>query len=178
MSMDFIAGAALLAQDKHFKTHEEWVRNLSAKMHRDGNLEKAWDGRIKGEPVKAYIESSRWLAKCPYCTRAEGVEPTEKFLFCFGCNMLDNDYQAVPVEFPEENLKNQIIAVLMERPMKPIGGPTKYERIVRMQPRIVIERNGRRFGLGRNWWHEQSVDDLRAEQDELIARWKEMQHGV
>ena len=92
--------------------------------------------------------------------------------------MLENDYEARPVEFPEESLKNQIIATLMERPMKNMGGPTKYERIIRMRPMIAIDLNGKRMGLGRDWWHEQTVDDLRREQDDLIAQWKEQQNGI
>jgi len=178
MDFNIIAGAAMLAQDKHYKTHAEWIRNMSAKMHASGDLEKPWNGNTKGEPVKAYIEVSSWRAKCPYCGHPEAVEPAEKLFFCFHCNMLENDYEARPVEFPEESLKNQIIATLMERPMKNMGGPTKYERIIRMRPMIAIDLNGKRMGLQRDWWHEQTVDDLRREQDDLIAQWKEQQNGI
>ena len=60
MDFNIIAGAAMLAQDKHYKTHAEWIRNMSAKMHANGDLEKPWNGNTKGEPVRAYIEVSSW----------------------------------------------------------------------------------------------------------------------
>jgi hypothetical protein len=172
-TFDIIAPASLLAKDRHFNTHAEWVRSHSAKASANGTLEKAWNGKIKGKSAKAYIESSRWLANCPYCGRPEAVDPNEKFMFCFSCNMEANDYEAAPVEFPDIKTVNEITAALMERPMKYLGGPTKYERIVRMQPLIVIERDGKRFGLGRNWDADQTVEDLHEEQDELIRIWKE-----
>lgn len=173
--LDIIAPASMLAQDKHFSTHAEWIRNFSAKLHAEGLLEIAWNGQIHGEPVKACIDSSRWVAFCPYCESAEAVDPVEKIFFCFHCNMLDNNYEALPVEFPEVKLMNEIIATLMERPMIQRGGPTRYERITRMLPVIHIDVNGQRFGLGRAWHHSQSVEDLRAEQDVPIHEWKEGQ---
>lgn len=173
--LEIIATASMLANDKHFKTHAEWIRNFSAEMQAKGTLEKAWDGKVNGEPVKACIDASRWIAFCPYCDHAEAVDPVERVFFCFNCNMIENEYQALPVEFPEVNLINEIIAVLMERPMKQTGGPTRYERVTRMRPMIVVEKNGKRFGLSRSWHWSQSIDDLRAEQDEPIKYWKEKQ---
>ncbi len=171
--LEIIAPASMLANDKHFSSHAEWLRNLSAKMAAAGDLEKAWNGQVRGEPVKACIDSSRWVAFCPYCENAEAVDPIERIFFCFRCNMLENEYEAIPVEFPEAKLLNEIVAVLMERPMIQRGGPTRYERITRMQPVIYIDVNGQRFGLGRAWHHSQSVEDLRAEQDDPIREWKE-----
>jgi hypothetical protein len=173
--LDIIAPASMLAKDKHFASHTEWIRNLSAKMAASGDLEKAWDGGVHGEPVKACIDSSRWVAFCPYCASAEAVDPVEKVFFCFHCNMLENDYQALPVEFPEAGLQAQVIAALMERPMIQRGGPTRYERITRMLPVIFLDMNGQRFGLGRSWHFSQTIEDLRAEQDEAIRAWKEGQ---
>lgn len=171
--LDIIAPASLMAQTQHFQTHVEWIRNTSARMYASGNLEAPWNGQIKGKAVKACIDSSRWVSFCPYCNHAEAVDPVEKVFFCFNCNMLDNDHEALPVEFPEAKLMNEIIAVLMERPMKQVGGPTRYERIARMQPMIVIVKGDRRYGLSRSWHWSQSVEDLHLEQDEAILQWKE-----
>lgn len=169
---DVIAPASMLAKDKHFQTHVEWLRNISALMHKEGSLEKPWDGRVQGEAVKACIDNSRWVAFCPHCKNAEAVDPKEKVFFCFRCNMVDNEYQALPVEFPETKLMNEIIAVLQERPVLPGFGPTQYERICRTKPAITLEIDGRRFGLTRSWHYSQTVDDLRKEQDEPIKAWK------
>lgn len=178
MNNDIIASASLLANDKHFRTHAEWVRNFSAELHKKGSLEKPWNGSVKGRPVPACIDSSRWIAYCPYCGKPEAVDIDEKFFFCFTCNMVENDYEAVPVQFPDAKTISEIVAVLMERPVKVTGGPTKYERIVRMRPVIGIERDEKRYGLGRDWHFSQTVDDLHREQDDLIRLWKERQHGI
>jgi hypothetical protein len=165
---NIIAPARLLARDHHFNSHAEWIRNFSAQMENHGTLERAWNGKVRGDVIPAWIDSSRWVATCPFCGRLEAVDPDEKIFFCFNCNMLDNEYEAMPVEFPDEQKINTIMALLMERPMRSIGGPTQYERIARMQPLIAVEIGGRRFTLGRTWHWSQSLDDLKAEQDSPI----------
>jgi hypothetical protein len=169
--IDIIAPASMLAKDKHYNTHGEWIRNTSAKMQASGDLEKAWNGTVKGEAVKACIANSSWVAYCPYCKSAEAVDPQEKIFFCFRCNMLENDYSALPVDFPEPAMMAEIIAVLMERPMLQGHGPTRYERIIRMRPAIAIQIDGKRFGLGRAWHWEETIDDLRNQQNVPIAEY-------
>lgn len=175
--LNVIAPASMLAKGKRFATHGEWIRNISSQMARTGDLEVAWNGSIKGEPVKACIDSSRWVAFCPYCNGAEAVDPQEKIFFCFKCNMFDNDHAALPVEFPDARTIKKIVAVLMERPMKQAGGPTEYERITRLVPLIYIEVGGRRLGLGRAWHWSQSSDDLQLEQEDAIKAYKEQING-
>jgi hypothetical protein len=172
-----IASILIMVQDQKFATHSEWLRNVTAQMEHTGALEKAWNGEIgKFNPdtpdALAWIDNSRWLVTCPFCGNKEGVDPNEAILFCMNCDMLDNNYMALPVVFPDKPTASLIEAVLLERPVTFVPAPTKYERIVRQTPIIFKEINGQLLGLGRCWTPNQSIEDLHAEQDELISAWR------
>lgn len=174
---DQIASILIMVEDQKQSSHSEWLRNLTAQMEAVGSLEKAWNGRVEKTSgdipdVFAWISQSRWLATCPFCNSQEGVDPIEKIFFCMNCDMVDNGYSALPVIFPDPETIAQITAVLLERPVKFIPAPTRYERIIRQVPIIYKEINGKTLGLGRSWTPDQTVEDLHAEQDDLIALWK------
>lgn len=176
--VDQIASVLIMCQDKKFKSHREWILNITARMEQAGSLESAWDGRVgKLNPeladLLAEVEQSRWLAQCPYCASFEGVAPEEKIFFCMVCGMSENDHMALPVVFPEPNMIAQIQAALIERPVHFIPAGTRYERVVRQTPLINVFVDGQSRGLGRNWQPNQTVQDLRTEQDMAIEAWKE-----
>lgn len=183
--LDVIAPASMLAREQHCSTHREWLLKYTAKMHQAGHLDVAWKGgEVAGDAVKAYIDHSRWIARCPNCQTAEAVDPEEKIFFCMFCSCEDNGYKARPVEFPEPELIKKIVRLLLERPVKHMPGPTAYSRITNAKPAIIVDRRGRveggsiqpgvhiQFKLSRSWHYDQTLEDLEEEQREAVESWR------
>ena len=172
-----IVSVLIMCEDRKAKSHKEWLLNKTAQMENLGALEQAWTGEIgkanENLPdVEAFIDQSRWLARCPFCGGVEGTGPEEKIFYCMTCGMGDNNYMALPVVFPEPDTIAKIQAVLLERPVNYPPAPTRYERVVRQTPVIGIDINGQLLGLGRSWQPGQTIEDLHAEQDTAIVEWK------
>ena len=74
----------------------------------------AVDWRVKGE-VRAYVNHSRWHARCPHCAGIETVAPGQPF-FCMSCHMALNGFRPAAVIFPEG--WTEIEAVLLARPVE------------------------------------------------------------
>jgi len=86
--------------------------------------------------VKAEINHSRWICKCPWCNGAEIADKQDKRFFCLSCFNESIGGKWAKVEFPKD--AEEIEVILSERPM---------------------EEN-------RNWMHGESLAKLRQENKE------------
>ena len=68
--------------------------------------------------IEAYINHSRWIADCPYCSGAEMVDPHDKKFYCFNCLMIDVGGRPIRVKFPPKPTREKIEAVLLKRPFE------------------------------------------------------------
>lgn len=64
------------------------------------------------EPIKAIVNSGRWLARCPFCAGAERVFESNPVFLCMSCHNKGTAH--IKVEFPEE--RKEIEAILIKRP--------------------------------------------------------------
>lgn len=164
---------------------------------------KDLDKTPTGTPVKARIWQSQWIADCDVCNSAMFVDPDEPIFFCFGCGNRLNGNKPRPVIFPPEAERKEIERLLLERPVNDFGGLSDLERVglqkavLEIQEERVDEarfqellRSNKKVKnedipkqiivkpLVRSWEGE-SIEQLRAEQDEAIKNWKkELTRGV
>lgn len=82
-------------------------------------LDNRWVGaranwKVQGDPVKAFIQRSSWVAKCPEkdCNEQVIVDIDEPF-YCPNCQNIRNGGFARPVSFPEN--REDIERVLLAR---------------------------------------------------------------
>lgn len=127
-----------------------------------------------GKPVSPEIWQGQWIARCEDCNGASFIDPDEPFFFCFGCGNRSNGGYCRPVVMPD-NWK-EIEAVLLERPVDDIAGLTDLERAGMARPVLFTEREMDgvpvQLPLVRSWIHGETLEDLHAQQDEPIRRWK------
>lgn len=88
--------------------YEAFVEQAAKKIWRGAKVN--W--RIKGN-VKAEINNSSWIVKCPFCSGAILHEPGAPY-FCPNCLMEGNEGYAMTVEYPEA--RAEIEAALLRRP--------------------------------------------------------------
>lgn len=110
-----------------------WEKHIERKV--PPQMRAAAKGPRMALSVDAYINHSRWVADCPYCTGSEMVDPDEKKFYCFNCLMLDIVGRPIRVKFPLKTTREKIEAVLLKRP----------------------------FEENRNWFTEESLQDLKDE---------------
>ena len=90
---------------------------ISKAMYKRWSLLPRWE--VRGS-VAAYINHSRWIARCPFCPGALTVSEDDPVFFCVDCGMQANGGGpgtpgcAMAVQFPE-NMR-EIEAVLVDRP--------------------------------------------------------------
>ena len=77
-----------------------------------------------GEPVVAFVNAGRWCGRCE-CGGAEYLNVHEPVFWCCSCFNIANDHRPRPVEFPDEDTRDRVAAVLLHRqgPVLP-GGPS------------------------------------------------------
>ncbi len=70
------------------------------------------------DPVEAFVDGSRWLAKCPTpgCGGAERVNFATLLFFCCECRNAPVDHDYIRVTTPTAKLRGQIETALLERP--------------------------------------------------------------
>jgi hypothetical protein len=119
-----------------------------------------------GTPIWARVYQGQWIADCE-CAGASFVDPDFPVFFCFSCGNRANDGRVRPVLFPPD--RAQIEAALLERPVDDLRGLTDAERAVLAQPLIHVMGKG---GLARNWLPGETLDDLHAQQDDPIRKWR------
>jgi hypothetical protein len=115
------------------------------------------------------------------CNSASFVDPEERIFFCFGCGNRSNGQKPRPVIFPEE--WQEIERLLLERPVNDMAGLTDLERAGMAKAVIFVEKEAihlphavmpkHSLPLTRSWEPGESIDDLHAQQDEPIRKWKD-----
>ena len=60
-----------------------------------------WQNPPKGEPVTAWVNNNRWIARCE-CGGPETVDPLEPIFFCFSCLNEFDGFRLRPIEFPAD----------------------------------------------------------------------------
>jgi len=101
--------------------------------------------------VYARVDSGRWLADCPICSRSNYVDPDEPVFYCFGCGNQGSG-KFVPVIFPEE--REEIETLLLARPVT-------VEETDTNPVSQAINSVASIPGHARNWDNELSVEDLK-----------------
>lgn len=149
----------------------DYIKKQQRKIHMRGiplNIE--W--KVQGKPVFARIWQGQWIADCEYCNGASFVDPDEPIFFCFGCANRVNGMHLRPVEFPSD--WKEIEKVLLERPVDDVRGLTDNERAGMARPLLYLDRgNGEPLlPLTRSWIPGETIEELRAQQDNLIEQWK------
>ncbi len=132
----------------------QWMQKLAEQSIRRGRFNLNWDGvHVSGFPVSAFIDFSRWLAKCE-CGQFNYVDPDEAVLFCACCGN-GNSGMARPVLFPSSSERLKIEAILMERPVTPNPLAKNAIEAARLE-KPVYEL------LPRSWYPSQSIENLLA----------------
>lgn len=69
------------------------------------------------EPVLAFVDGSRWLARCPntVCGGAERVNFETGLFFCCECRNAHVGHDYLRVTFPSQKQRDQIEAMLLQR---------------------------------------------------------------
>jgi hypothetical protein len=106
---------------------------------------------VKGVLTYAYVNHSRWVADCPFCSSAQVVTPDDRRFFCVDCGNANVRHAYVEVEWPPDDEIDEI------------------ERLLRLRP---DEQN-------RNWYPMEPVAALRAENKTfLLSREKEIEEAL
>lgn len=90
-----------IAQEKILCRHdmggsaESFARSQAANL---GLQIPAWEAR--GDPVRAVVNSGRWLVNCPSCAGAEYADPSDRLFWCASCWNIAQDHYPRPVEWP------------------------------------------------------------------------------
>lgn len=175
-SVDYIVTA------KHYGgSARGYIRRMQAQHLRRGvrvNV-RDFDGRSRGEPVRARIWQGQWIADCDQCGGAAFVDPDEPVYFCFGCGNRGNGGYLRPVEFPEG--REEIERLVLERPVNDSAGLTDLERVGLARPLVAVQKTIEgvdvTWYLTRSWDPGETVEELHAQQDAALAKWRDAQRG-
>ncbi len=74
-------------------------------------------GATAGEPtVTAFVDGSRWIARCPFCAGAERVNFDTGLFFCCGCRNEQAGHAYLRVVLPAKGDREKIEKALLKRP--------------------------------------------------------------
>lgn len=140
------------------RSAESWILALCVKAVAQKKISRGWDGTtVSGEPVLAFINSGRWLARCKVCGNLVYVTPSTPLAYCPECGN-GGSQAAWPVEFPVD--REEIEQVLLAREVVvPAGRLVRNEIEEALNARPVIP------GLARNWRPGITAAELRAENE-------------
>ena len=108
-------------KSQKIKTLKDWqpvslntfVASIRRKQRRSGPL----SGIVVSSPtVKAEINYGNWIARCPFCTGAELVDPEDPRFYCLSCDMKAINGQWLQVEMPTISFRQKLEAELLKRP--------------------------------------------------------------
>jgi hypothetical protein len=180
-SVDYIISA------KHYGgSARGYIRKQQQDLHRSRGIAvtiKDLDQEPTGIPVKARIWQGQWIADCE-CNGASFVDPDEPVYFCFSCGNRVNGSKPRPVIFPATLERLEIERLILERPVDDLAGLTDLER-AGMAKAVLHKEVSLPDGttallpMVRSWEPHESIEDLRAQQEEPIRKWrKELKHVV
>ncbi len=133
---------------------------------------------LSQRPVYGRIELGQWVANCE-CGGVEYVTPNDPIFFCFSCGNAVDAGDLRPVIFPSDEERIKIEDLILQRPVYENRGLDDMEKAYGAQAQILIEVEGGRYvPLTRSWNPDESIDDLKREQDEPIRLWQEKQRNA
>jgi hypothetical protein len=130
-------------------------------LYHSTKLGYQWTGNVQGDPVTAFVDYGRWLAKCDVCGGLEYVTPTDPIFFCHGCGNLMNNRAARPVIFPDDEERQAIEAALLERGVTPGLAIGLIDQMRLSVPDVP--------DLQRSWQPGETVDDIQVQTTALTA---------
>lgn len=119
------------------------------------------------QPVRARVWQGQWIADCE-CSGAAFVQHSDPVFMCFSCANRLQEGRLRTVQFPPPLELNEIERLLLERPVDDLAGLEDKERAGLAKPLVFVEGRG---GLARNWTPDQTVEDLRKEQEKPLSEW-------
>lgn len=123
---------------------EDWILWACAKSVEAKKILQGWDGHsIDGEPVLAFVNNGRWLARCKVCGNPMYVSYQTPVAYCSECGN-GGTYVAFPVAFPVD--REEIEAALLTR--KVVVREGQY---IRNDVEWALNSRPAIPGLGRNW---------------------------
>ncbi len=141
---------------------EQWILWMCTRSIDAKKISQGWDGRsIEGEPVLAFVNNGRWLARCKVCGNPMYVSWLVPIVYCPECGN-GGSQVAWPVEFPDE--RERIEAALISRLVE-LADPKK---LIRNDVEWALNARPVIPGLGRNWRPGITVEQLMAENDEAL----------
>jgi len=73
-------------------------------------------GTVDAPTVTAFVDGSRWVARCPFCAGAERVNFQTALFFCCGCRNQVVDRAFLRVTLPAKGNREKIERALLKRP--------------------------------------------------------------
>lgn len=71
-----------------------------------------------GPILQAEINHGRWIARCPFCSGAELVDPADLRFWCLSCDMAGSKRHWLPVQMPTAAARLQVEGLLLKRPQQ------------------------------------------------------------
>ena len=173
-SVDYIVSA------KHYGgSARGYIRKMQQDLHGTRGIAvtiKDLDKEPTGAPVRARIWQGQWIADCE-CNGASFVDPDEPVFFCFSCGNRANGSKPRPVIFPPKLERLEIERLLLERPVDDLAGLTDLERAGMAKALLFKEitmpdGSVAVLSMTRSWEPHESIEDLRAQQDDPIRQWR------
>jgi len=128
-------------------------------------------GKTATIPVQARIELGQWIADCE-CGGCEFVDPDEPIFFCFSCGNREHANMLRPVLFPNPEVRAEIEALILARPVDDRRGLDDLERAHMAKPLIVSEtEDGAVIPLTRSWNHGEPIENL-VEENKVIEKYE------
>lgn len=118
------------------------------------------DAEPEGEPVDAFVDYGRWIARCE-CGGAEAVDYDDPIFYCLACGNMTNNGKPRPVNMPDE--WQEIERLLLKRPVRLRGGRNAFERATMAEP-VVSTEHGQ---LSRTWLPGETLDDIKRQNNAL-----------
>lgn len=151
----------VVARDKQDSV-QAWIIWKCEESIKAKKIKQGWDGvSIEGEPVLAFVNNGRWLARCKVCSNPVYVSPTKPILYCPECGN-GGSKSAWGVEFPLD--REKIEAELLRRPME-LADPN---RLVRNEIEEAFNSRPVIAGLTRAWRPGITVETLAKENDDAL----------
>lgn len=152
----------LVARDKKDSV-QAWIISKCEEAIWAEKIRRGWDGStVEGEPVLAFINHGRWLARCKVCANPIYVSWQTPIVYCPECGN-GGSTSAWSVEFPVN--REEIEAALVARPVE-ISNPSK---LIRNDVEWAFNARAVLPGLGRNWLPGETVEQLMAENTEALG---------
>lgn len=163
MSEQIITLDDLVTRDQQ-ESVEAWLLMKCEEAIKAGKIKTGWDGTsVEGEPVYAFVNNGRWLARCKVCGNPVYVSPQTPIFYCPECGN-GGSGSAWGVQFPDE--RESIEAALLKRPVELV----KSKRMIRNDVERAFNERPVVSGLTRNWLPGKSLDELRAENAEALNK--------